>query len=63
MGSLARLLDAATAGMGGLVMIGGEPGVGKTRLAEELMAEAAQRDFDMLAGHAYEMQGAARRGR
>lgn len=37
-----RLTDAAT-GRGGLVMLAGEPGIGKTRLTEEL-AEAARRD-------------------
>jgi tetratricopeptide (TPR) repeat protein len=39
-------------------MIGGEPGVGKTRLAEELMAEARQRNMTALIGHCYEMEGA-----
>jgi len=39
-------------------MIGGEPGVGKTRIAEELMAEARQHGFLALTGHCYEMEGA-----
>ena len=39
-------------------MIGGEPGVGKTRLAEELMAEARQRNMTALIGRCYEMEGA-----
>ena len=56
---LRRLLDAAVGGTGALVMIGGEPGVGKTRLAEELMAEAERRDLQVFAGHSYEMEGAA----
>jgi len=43
---------------GALAMIGGEPGVGKTRIAEELMAEARQRDMTALIGHCYEMEGA-----
>ncbi len=42
---LRRLLDRAAGGRGALVMIGGEPGVGKTRLAEELVAEARQRNM------------------
>ena len=40
---LKRLLDRMLTGQGGLVMIGGEPGVGKTRLSRELMREAQQR--------------------
>ena len=40
---LRRCLDQAVRGQGALVMIGGEPGVGKTRLAEELLLEARQR--------------------
>ena len=55
---LRRLLDQAARGQGTLVMIGGEPGVGKTRLAEELTAEARQRGMTALIGHCYEMEGA-----
>jgi class 3 adenylate cyclase/tetratricopeptide (TPR) repeat protein len=55
---LRRCLDQAARGQGALVMIGGEPGVGKTRLAEELAAEARQRGMLSLAGHCYEMEGA-----
>jgi tetratricopeptide (TPR) repeat protein len=40
-------------------MIGGEPGVGKTRLAEELLLEARQRGVLALTGHCYEMEGAS----
>ena len=50
---LRRLLDRAAAGEGGLVLIGGEPGVGKTRLAEELAGEARTR-FRVVVGHSYE---------
>lgn len=56
---LRLLLDHAVRGSGSLVMVGGEPGVGKTRLAEELMAEAAGRNMQVFAGHSYEMEGAA----
>jgi class 3 adenylate cyclase/tetratricopeptide (TPR) repeat protein len=55
---LRRLLDQSIRGQGALVMIGGEPGVGKTRLAEELMAEARQRNMTALIGRCYEMEGA-----
>ncbi len=57
--TLRHLLDQARRGTGGLVMIGGEPGVGKTRLAEELMADAVGRGMATHAGHCYEMEGAA----
>lgn len=56
---LARLLDQMLTGRGGLVLVGGEPGVGKTRLARELMATARQRGCLGLTGHCYEMEGAA----
>jgi len=39
-------------------MIGGEPGVGKTRITEELEAEANRHGFLTLTGHCYEMEGA-----
>ncbi|MDO8615142.1 MAG: AAA family ATPase [Dehalococcoidia bacterium] len=54
---LRRLLEQAIGGRGALAMIGGEPGVGKTRLSEELMAEAGQRGLTTLIGHCYEMEG------
>jgi predicted ATPase len=50
---LRRLMDRAVAGEGGLVLIGGEPGVGKSRLSEELATEAGGR-FRVLVGHCYE---------
>jgi len=55
---LRRCLDQASRGRGTLLIVGGEPGVGKTRLAEELAAEARQRGQLALTGHCYEMQGA-----
>jgi len=58
-GELGRLLEQAIGGRGALVMLGGEPGVGKTRLCEELMAEARQRNVTALMGRCYEMEGAS----
>ena len=54
---LARL-DDAVSGRGGLVMIGGEPGIGKTRLTEAIQDEARRRGCLCLVGHSYEMEGA-----
>ena len=52
-----RLLDQAVAGQGSLLLLGGEPGVGKTRLAEEVLAEARQRGCLALTGRCYETEG------
>jgi len=54
---LRRLMEGAIAGQGALVLLGGEPGVGKTRLAEEVLAEARQRGCLALTGRCYEMEG------
>lgn len=48
-------LDRLDSGRGGLVVIGGEPGVGKTRLAEEVIADANGRGFRTVIGRCYEM--------
>jgi predicted ATPase len=42
-GELTNSLDGALAGNGGLVMLVGEPGIGKTRLTEELGRVALER--------------------
>ena len=54
---LARL-DQAMNSRGGLVLIGGEPGIGKTRLTEAIQDEARSRGCMCLVGHSYEMEGA-----
>jgi tetratricopeptide (TPR) repeat protein len=51
---LARLLQRTLGGQGALVMIGGEPGVGKTRLSQDVAAEGHRRGFLVLTGHCYE---------
>jgi class 3 adenylate cyclase/tetratricopeptide (TPR) repeat protein len=54
--TLREVLDRAIAGQGALVMIGGEPGVGKTRLCQELALEAEAKDYRVLVGHCYESE-------
>jgi len=48
-------LDAVIAGRGGLVLIGGEAGIGKTALAETLLIEAAARGALVLVGRCYDL--------
>jgi len=55
---LARALDDALAGQGRLVLLAGEPGIGKSRLAEELMAQARARRARVLVGRCWEAGGA-----
>jgi eukaryotic-like serine/threonine-protein kinase len=60
-GELAALtadLDAAVGGHGGVVLVAGEPGIGKTRLAEELAARATVRGAVVLWGRCWEGAGA-----
>jgi len=57
MGELAAALDDAMAGRGRLVMLVGEPGIGKTRTAEELAAYARQQGSLVLWGRCHEQQG------
>ena len=52
-----QLLDQAVGGHGGVLLLGGEPGVGKTRLAEEVLAEGRQRGCLALTGRCYETEG------
>ena len=54
---LNQLVDEAIRGRGGLMLIGGEPGVGKTRLVEQVLAYAHDRRCLALTGRCYEMEG------
>lgn len=58
MAALRDSVDEALAGRPRLVLCRGEPGIGKTRLAEELVAWAAQRGVATVWGRAVESAGA-----
>jgi len=49
-------LEAAASGQGQLLLLVGEPGVGKTRLAQEITVLARARGFRVLTGRCYEPQ-------
>lgn len=51
-------LEDAFAGHGSLYLVVGEPGIGKSRLAEELIAQAQARGAKVLVGRAWEAGGA-----
>ncbi|HEX7450972.1 MAG TPA: ATP-binding protein, partial [Polyangiaceae bacterium] len=55
---LEQLLEATNLGRGGLCVIFGEPGIGKTRLADELATRASARLFSVAWGRAWETGGA-----
>src|SRR5215470_15913533 len=55
---LRQALESALAGHGRIALLVGEPGIGKTRTAEELAAEARRRGALALVGRATEGEGA-----
>jgi predicted ATPase/DNA-binding CsgD family transcriptional regulator len=52
-----RRLDAIRAGEGATVLVAGEPGIGKTRLAGEVAAGARERGFEVLRGRCFDLVG------
>lgn len=58
MAQLTAALEDAISGRGRLVMLVGEPGIGKTRTAEELASVASQRGVEVLWGRCPEDPGA-----
>jgi DNA-binding CsgD family transcriptional regulator len=56
--ALRAALDQAIAGQGRIVMVAGEPGIGKTRIAQELAPCAAQLGAKVLWGYCPEEAGA-----
>ncbi len=53
-GELRELLEQTGRGHGGVVMLGGEPGVGKTRLTRQTGVDARQQGFEIRVGHCHE---------
>lgn len=51
---LRAALANACAGQGGVTLLAGEPGIGKTRLAEEAAGQASQHGMQVLWGRCYE---------
>src|SRR5262245_1625791 len=56
--ALDAALEAARSGYGGVALLAGEPGIGKTRLADELSERAAAQGALVLWGRCYEGAGA-----
>ena len=52
------VLDDALAGLGRLFLIAGEPGIGKSRMADELAARARERGAQVVWGRCWEAGGA-----
>jgi hypothetical protein len=52
---LSEQLDAMLAGRGGVVLVGGEAGIGKTTLVEDLSIQAEDAGCLVLWGHAYDL--------
>ncbi|MDF2709833.1 MAG: family ATPase [Nonomuraea muscovyensis] len=52
---LVRVLESAGEGTAGVALVGGDAGIGKTRLAGELVALARARGFHVLAGQCAEL--------
>jgi predicted ATPase/Tfp pilus assembly protein PilF len=56
LGRLLSAVDAVEGGSGRLVLLAGEPGVGKTRLAQEVTRHVYERGFLVASGRCYEPQ-------
>jgi DNA-binding CsgD family transcriptional regulator/tetratricopeptide (TPR) repeat protein len=54
---LGQALEAARAGSGATILVAGEAGIGKTRLASEAAARAREAGFDVLLGRSIDLVG------
>lgn len=54
----AKRLDDTAAGRGGVLLITGEPGIGKSALAAAILEEASARGFSVSSGRALDVSGA-----
>ena len=54
---LRQAMSRAIAGSGGVALIAGEAGLGKTRLVDEIAAEAKASGMFVVRGHCYDMEG------
>ncbi|MEV0159537.1 helix-turn-helix transcriptional regulator [Nonomuraea fuscirosea] len=52
---LVQVLDSAAEGVAGVALVGGDAGIGKTRLVTELAARAKERGFNVLVGQCAEL--------
>ncbi len=57
MAGLTAAMEDALAGRGRLVMLAGEPGIGRTRMAQELASYAEDRGAQVFWGRCYEEEG------
>ncbi|MEU6997187.1 AAA family ATPase [Nonomuraea sp. NPDC046570] len=55
LGGLVRVLESAATGLAGVALIGGDAGIGKTRLVAEVVAEARERGFRVMLGQCAEL--------
>src|SRR5256712_1535036 len=55
-GDLMRVVDGTVRGLGSAVVVSGEAGIGKARLAESVAAEAGMRGFDVLQGRCRDLK-------
>ncbi len=58
MAGLSAALDDAISGHGLMTVLAGEPGIGKTRIAQELASYADQQEAQVLWGWCYDGEGA-----
>jgi tetratricopeptide (TPR) repeat protein len=57
LGELSSQLDSVLAGKGQLVLVSGEPGIGKTSLSDAIAAEAVPRGFHVAWGRCWDVLG------